>query len=215
MSSIQDLRHTVARLRSPTGCPWDREQTHQSLAQCLVEETSELLETIDKGDMDHMREELGDVLLQVVFHAQLAEERGTFDLEDVAREINEKLIRRHPHVFGTASAETSDEVLVRWEEIKAQEKQNKPAVQRRIKELPSRLPALLFASDLLKQLKKGGIDAPVDTAQVETLAAGLDEAAAGRQLFALVAACRAAKIDPESALRRHAQHIIDDVENGS
>lgn len=211
MSAIQELRQTVARLRSPTGCPWDREQTHQSLAQCLVEETSELLETIDKGDMPHMREELGDVLLQVIFHAQLAEECGTFDLEDVAREINDKLIRRHPHVFGDASASTSDEVLVHWEQIKAQEKQHKPATQRRLKELPARLPALLFAADLLKQLKKAGISAPgVNTA---TAPAAMDEERAGQLLFEIVAACRAAKIDPESALRRHAQRIIDTVEN--
>ena len=100
MSEIQRLREIVAKLRAPDGCPWDIEQTHRSLSRCLIEETSEVLETIDDLDMSAMREELGDLLLQVVMHSQIAEESESFDLEDVAREINEKLIRRHPHVFG-------------------------------------------------------------------------------------------------------------------
>ena len=94
MSAIEDLRHTIARLRGPGGCPWDQEQTHATLVRCLIDEASELIDTIDRRDMPHMREELGDVLIQVVFHAQLAEEAGHFNLEDVAREVNEKLIRR-------------------------------------------------------------------------------------------------------------------------
>ena len=109
----------MAKLRAPDGCPWDREQTHQSLARCLVEETSEVLECIDADDRGNLREELGDLLLQVVMHAQIAEEDGAFDLEDVGREINEKLIRRHPHVFGeNAGLESAEEVLARWDEIK-------------------------------------------------------------------------------------------------
>src|ERR1051326_6569515 len=115
MSALADLRQTIARLRGPGGCPWDQEQTHASLVRCLIDEASELIDTIDRGDFPHMREELGDVLIQVVFHAQLAEEAGHFDLEDVAREVNEKLIRRHPHVFGDNKLRTSDEVLVQWE----------------------------------------------------------------------------------------------------
>ena len=101
MTPIEELRQTMARLRAPDGCPWDREQTHQTLARCLIDECSELLDTIDRNDIPHMREELGDVLIQVVFHAQLAAERGDFTFDDVAREINAKLVRRHPHVFGT------------------------------------------------------------------------------------------------------------------
>jgi len=131
--AFDELRHTVARLRGPGGCPWDQEQTHESLVRCLIDEVSELIETIDQADMPHMREELGDVLLQVVFHAQLAEEAGHFDLDAVARELNEKLIRRHPHVFGAADADgatggdgpvidSSEKVLTQWEAIKAQEK---------------------------------------------------------------------------------------------
>ena len=120
--SIQELRKTVARLRAPDGCPWDRAQTHQSLADCLVEECSELLDTIDRQDMEHMLEELGDVLLQVVMHAQLAEESKFFDLNQVAKEVNRKLVRRHPHVFGDEKAGNPEEALSRWEAIKATEK---------------------------------------------------------------------------------------------
>ena len=122
MSAIDDLRQTMERLRGPGGCPWDQEQTHQSLARCLVDECSELLETIDRNDLPHMREELGDVLIQVVFHALLAQEAGAFNFDDVARDINEKLIRRHPHVFGTERLETSEQVLAQWDEIKKTEK---------------------------------------------------------------------------------------------
>src|SRR3954465_13291120 len=124
MSAMEELRQTIARLRGPGGCPWDQEQSHESLVRCLIDEVSELIETIDRKDFPHMREELGDVLIQVVFHAQLAEEAGHFDLETVAREVNEKLVRRHPHVFGEGRLDTSDQVLVQWEQIKAQEKKN-------------------------------------------------------------------------------------------
>jgi len=111
MSAIEELRLTIARLRGPGGCPWDQEQTHGTLVRCLIDEVSELIDTIDRLDFPHMREELGDVLIQVVFHAQLAEEAGHFDLEAVAREVNDKLIRRHPHVFGEGRLDTSDEVI--------------------------------------------------------------------------------------------------------
>src|SRR6185369_9564723 len=124
MSAIEDLKTTMARLREPGGCPWDQEQTHATLVRCLIDEVSELIETIDRGDYAHMREELGDVLIQIVFHARLAEERGAFNFEDVAREINDKLVRRHPHVFGRDKLQTSDQVLAQWEVIKATEKKN-------------------------------------------------------------------------------------------
>ena len=114
----------MARLRAPDGCPWDQEQTHQSIARCLVEEAAEVLEAIDTENSELLREELGDLLLQVVFHAQIEEEAGRFDLEDVAREISEKLVRRHPHVFGDPDdkEEDANAVIDRWEKIKAEEK---------------------------------------------------------------------------------------------
>jgi len=216
MSAVEDLRRTVARLRAPGGCPWDIEQTHQSLAVCLIEECAELLDTIDRLDMEHMREELGDVLIQVVFHAQLAEEKGLFDLEAVAREINEKLIRRHPHVFGTGKLDTSAQVITQWEQIKATEKKNgnQPVATGVFKRQPPALPALLNALEVYKQIHKKKLPASgvIDEARVAQLAAGLTEAEAGRRLFELAAACRQAGIDPESALRRETLRVTTDVE---
>lgn len=203
----------MARLRAPDGCPWDREQDHKSLAICLIEECAELLDTIDRADSDHMREELGDVLLQVVFHAHLAAERGEFTFDDVARGISDKLIRRHPHVFGEGRLETSGQVIQQWEAIKAQEKGAAPAPTG-LKPIPPALPALLFAYNVHKQLAKRDLAAAagVDVAAVARLADGLDEASAGRLLYLLAAACRERGVDPESALRREAKRVADRAE---
>lgn len=206
----------MARLRGPGGCPWDQEQTHSTLVRCLIDEVSELIDTIDRGDMPHMREELGDVLIQVVFHACLAEEAGYFNFDDVAQEINEKLIRRHPHVFGSGKLETSDQVIVQWEQIKAGEKKNGPTASPSavFKELPPRLPALMFAEAVWKQIDKKQlpVDGIVDAAQVSALGERLDEATLGKMLFELTAAARAKGLDPEGALRLHATNVMRDVE---
>jgi XTP/dITP diphosphohydrolase/tetrapyrrole methylase family protein/MazG family protein len=216
MSAIAELRQTIARLRGPGGCPWDQEQSHASLVRCLIDEVSELIDTIDRLDLPHMREELGDVLIQVIFHAQLAEEAGHFDLEDVAREVNEKLIRRHPHVFGENKLGTSDEVLVQWEQIKAQEKKAGPEQKTGalFKEQPPRLPALMFAEAIWKQIEKRELPVPasVDRAQVAALGRQLDEATLGKMLFEIAAACRAKGLDPEAALRLHTVKVMRDVE---
>ncbi|MGJ3243996.1 MAG: MazG family protein [Opitutales bacterium] len=210
------LHRTVARLRAPDGCPWDREQTHQTLAACLVDECAELLETLDNGDRAHMLEELGDVLCQVVMHAQLAEEDGVFDLADVATAINDKLIRRHPHVFGDAETRArladSEAVLQQWEAIKAEEKPERR--ERFFKPLPPRLPALMFAHDIVKQVDKKGAILPetVDARAINAATEGLTEQSAGEQLFTLAAACQREGIDPESALRRYAAGVMDRVE---
>lgn len=215
MSALHDLRKTIARLRGPGGCPWDQEQTHQTLTRCLIDECSELLDTIDRLDLPHMREELGDVLIQVVFHAQLAEEAGHFDLEDVAREVNEKLIRRHPHVFGDTQLNTTEQVLHQWDKIKAQEKaaagKEEPKV---FKELPPRLPALMFAEALWKQIekKKYPTEGVVDGAHIAKLSEALDDAVLGRMLFAIAAASRAKGLDPEGALRRETLRVKTMVE---
>jgi len=215
MTPIEELRRTMARLRAPDGCPWDREQTHQTLTRCLIDECSELLDTIDRNDIPHMREELGDVLIQVVFHAQLAAERGDFTFDDVAREINEKLIRRHPHVFGDhGKLDTAGEVITKWEQIKATEKKNGPVQSGVFKELPPRLPALMFAEAVIKQIEKKSLPAEgvVDLPAIAQTAAGLDEIAAGRRLFELAAACRQAGIDPEMALRKECDRVMRVVE---
>ncbi len=216
MSAIDELKATMARLRGPGGCPWDQEQTHASLVRCLIDEASELIDTIDRGDYPHMREELGDVLIQVVFHACLAEEKGQFNFEDVAHDINEKLIRRHPHVFGAGKLETSEQVIAKWEEIKAKEKKNGPerTADQVFKDLPPRLPALMFAEAVWKQIEKENlpVDGIVDGAQVKAVAQCLDEARLGRMLFELTAAARAKGLDPEDALRRHATLVMREVE---
>ena len=214
MSAIEELKTTMARLRGPGGCPWDQEQTHATLVRCLIDEVSELIDTIDRGDYPHMREELGDVLIQVVFHACIAEEGGHFNFDDVAREINEKLIRRHPHVFGTGRLETSEQVLAQWEVIKAGEKKNGPVASGVFKELPPRLPALMVAEAVWKQIEKKQLPAEgvVDTAQVAALGQHLTEASLGRMLFEIAAACRAKGLDPEGALRLHATKVMRDVE---
>jgi XTP/dITP diphosphohydrolase/tetrapyrrole methylase family protein/MazG family protein len=181
----------------------------------LIDECAELLDTIDRMDMPHMREELGDVLIQVIFHAQLAEESGNFNLEDVAREVNEKLVRRHPHVFGEGKLETSEQVLTQWEQIKAVEKKaqgkDRPAL---FKDLPPRLPSVMYAEAVWKQLGKKGLvaESGVDAATVGQLAAKLDDAALGRMLFEVVAAAQSRQLDPEGALRRHVDGIMRHVE---
>ena len=214
MSAIDDLRQTMARLRAPGGCPWDQEQTHATLVRCLIDEVSELVDTIDRNDLPHMREELGDVLLQVVFHACLAEEAGQFNFDDVARDINDKLVRRHPHVFGTDKLQTSAQVLAQWEVIKAGEKKHGPAASAVFKNLPPRLPALMFAEAVWKQIgkKQLPVEKSVDVAQVAALSPHPTEEKLGRMLFELTAAAQAKGLDPEDALRKHANQVMRDVE---
>jgi XTP/dITP diphosphohydrolase/tetrapyrrole methylase family protein/MazG family protein len=215
MSAIEDLLQTVAALRHPeTGCPWDIEQDHQSISECLVDECCELLQTIDRLDMDHMEEELGDVLLQVVMHAQMARESGHFDFESVCREVNIKLVRRHPHVFGQVELDSSEAVLTQWDQIKAGERKRGPEQAGRFKDLPRQLPALMFAKDVYKQILKQGIPAEgrIDASRIEAAAASLDESAIGQQLFEIAAACLDRGIDPESALRRYTQNMVDTLE---
>lgn len=213
MTPIEELRQTMKRLRKD--CPWDREQTHESLTRCLIDECSELLDTIDRRDLPHMREELGDVLIQVVFHALIAEEGGHFDFDDVARDINAKLIRRHPHVFGTEQLATSAQVIAKWEDIKAGEKAAAGKTEGAVfKPQPPRLPALMLAEAVLKQIEKKKLpaDGAVDETAIARRATGLDEAAAGRLLLELAGACRRAGIDPETALRRECARVMQHVE---
>ena len=217
LNEFDSLVQVLRDLRGPGGCPWDQEQTHASLTRCLIDEVSELLDTIDRLDMPHMREELGDVLIQVVFHAQIAEEAGHFTLEDVAREVNEKLIRRHPHVFGDhAKLGTGAEVIVKWEEIKAQEKAAKGQAEKEsvFKELPPKLPALMYAEAIWKQIEKKKLPTgeDVNTARIHALGADLNTVELGRLLFELCAASRVKGLDPEGALRLYAERVKDDVE---
>lgn len=157
-SALTDLLTVMARLRSPTGCPWDREQDHMTLRTHAVEEVYELMDAIEAGDDHEMAEELGDLLLQVVFHCQLARERGAFDFEAVARRITEKLIRRHPHVFGDVKVKDVNEVWANWEQIKHAEKHGtKHARPSALDGIPKHLPALARAEKLVKKARKAAL----------------------------------------------------------
>jgi MazG family protein len=161
--AINDLLRVMAKLRSPTGCPWDREQSHLTLRRHAIEEVYELIDAIEAGDDVEMAEELGDLLLQVVFHAQMAKERGAFDFEKVTRHLVDKLVRRHPHVFGTTKVKNVDEVWANWEKIKKAEKHGtKHARPSALDGIPKHLPALLRAEKLLKKAHKANLlDSPV------------------------------------------------------
>ena len=154
-SAIEDLLKVMAKLRSPNGCPWDRQQTHLTLRRHAIEEVYELIDAIEARDDHEMTEELGDLLLQVVFHAQMAKERGAFDFEKVCCVLTDKLIRRHPHVFGTTKVKNVDEVWANWEKIKRAEKAGTKSERKSAFDgIPKHLPALLRAEKLLKKARK-------------------------------------------------------------
>lgn len=220
--SFDELYATMSRLRAPGGCPWDREQTYGSLAQYLIEECYELFDAIQEaertGDTVHLREELGDVLLQVIFHSVIAEEKGDFTFDEVALGINEKLILRHPHVFGEKELNTAEEVLSNWDELK-KEQRKKSGTPEKVKEsmldeVPVHFPALLEGQKLTKKAAKVGFDWE-HTGQIfeklEEEAAELREAVAenrnieeeiGDVLFVVLNLARKLDIDAESALRK-------------
>jgi MazG family protein len=156
--AINELLKIMARLRAPNGCPWDREQDHRSLRWHAVEEVYELIDAIESADDHELEEELGDLLLQVVFHCQLAKERGAFDFEKVARHIADKLIRRHPHVFGKLKVKDVDQVWANWEKIKRAEKHGtRHARASALDGIPKHLPALLRAEKLMKKARRAGL----------------------------------------------------------
>lgn len=156
--TYEDLLKIIEMLRSENGCPWDKVQTHESLKPCMMEEAAELLASIriyDKtGNAENMREELGDILLQVVMHSQIASEEGLFTMEDVVDEVSRKMVRRHPHVFGNVNADTPDEVLTNWEDIKKEEKKGKDWIESPLREIPIELPSLTRAPKVLKKIDK-------------------------------------------------------------
>jgi len=228
------LHEIVAILRSPEGCPWDREQTHASLRKNLIEETYEVLETIDDDDPDAMCEELGDLMLQVMLHSQMEEETGAFTVYDVIRGLNEKLIRRHPHVFGDREAEDADEALANWQSIKDEEKRSKgiePKRQSALDGVPRDLPALMKAFKLQKKAAAVGFDWPNAREVLEKLDEELGELREamdgndpahtaeelGDLLFVVANLARKLKIDPEDALTGANRKFVERfqyIENG-
>ncbi len=217
MDSFDELIRVMAQLRAPEGCPWDREQSHRSLRPYLLEETYEALEAIDAEDWARLSDELGDVLLQVVFHAQLASERGDFDIEDVVAGIVAKLRRRHPHVFGTVSVSGADEVVDRWEQIKRGEA-GCEGRESALDSIPESLPALQRAHKLQRRAARAGFDwddiagprAKIDEELGEVAAADAAsvEHEIGDLLFAVVNYARFLGVEPESALRRANERFI-------
>lgn len=171
---INDLRHIVELLRSENGCPWDKVQTHESIRTDLIEETYEVCEGIDKNSADILREELGDLLLQIVFHAQIERENGTFDFDDVCNDICQKLVYRHPHVFGEVKADDADTVLKNWDALKKESK-HQETYSETLESVPKTFPALLRGEKLCKRAERAGL--PIDDAAecAERIRKGLDK----------------------------------------
>jgi MazG family protein len=206
------LRAIMHRLRAPGGCPWDAEQTHESLLPNLIEEAYETVDAIRRNDWEHLKEELGDLLLQVVFHSELAEEAGRYSLDDVARGVSEKLVRRHPHVYGESAVDDTEGVLTQWEAIKRQEKGDEE--QPYLHNTGKGLPAMLRAFKLQKKAAKVGFDWPDDAGVIDKIREELAEVEVelesgerellgeeiGDLLFSVVNLARRHQLDPEILL---------------
>jgi uncharacterized protein YabN with tetrapyrrole methylase and pyrophosphatase domain len=198
-SAINDLIEVMEQLRAPDGCPWDREQDHKSIRFHAVEEVYELIDAIEMDDDDEMLEECGDLLLQVVFHCQLAKERNAFDFEKAARSITDKLIRRHPHVFGDSDADNVDAVWAQWEKIKREEKKGtqheRPSV---LDGIPRHLPALQRAEKLVKKARKNGLS---KIPLAKPIKQRYTKASLSKELFALAEYAQNKGWQPEALLR--------------
>ena len=201
-AALERLLAIMARLRDPKdGCPWDLEQNFASIAKHTLEEAYEVEDAIRSGDMEALRDELGDLLLQVVFHARMAEEAGHFDFAGVASAISDKLVRRHPGIFSDAEISTAAEQVASWETIKAGERAAKPGAEKRsaLDDVPLALPALARAAKLLRRAEREGLADLVPRAN--EAASALDENTLGERLLALAAEAQRAGLDPEEALR--------------
>lgn len=196
---INDLVDIMAILRSDDGCPWDKEQDHATIRQNFIEETYEAVEAIDNGDMELLREELGDVLLQVVFHARICQEADYFTFDHVTNDICLKLIERHPHIFGNVEADTSEEVLRNWEQIKQRTKDRK-GISQILDGIARSLPSLMRAGKIAKKIAKNKESLPPPSC--------LTEAEYGERLFALAAECALAGFEPEKTLYDACERVI-------
>lgn len=228
--TYEEFLKIIETLRGENGCPWDKVQTHESLKPCMTEEAAELLASIriyeQTGNPENMIEELGDVLLQVVMHAQIAAEEGLFTMEDVVDEVSRKMVRRHPHVFGTGNADTPEEVLTNWEEIKKEEKKDKDWVESPLREIPQELPALTRAAKVLKKADKYYGHGSTYEQDVESLQASVEALQACRpeayskelekiladMLMRLSDIARLNKISHEQALTDSIEDLIDRYE---
>jgi len=203
---LDELVAVLQRLRAPGGCAWDREQTHESLVQYLIEETYELVDAIESGDRDELIEELGDVLYQVIFHSDIAAEAGLFTLEDVAAHMTAKMIGRHPHVFGDAVADTPDAVMESWDRLKMVEKPHRTSV---LDGIPQGMPSLALADKLLGRAHKIGLDRSHATLPGAVDVTTEDEL--GPLLLAIVASAKANGLDSERALRTALRELQSEI----
>lgn len=224
MYNIDDFRHIIKRLRGENGCPWDKVQTHETLRKDMLEEAYEAVEAIDRKDMENLKEELGDVLLQVVFHASIEEDAGHFTFDDVVQGVCEKMVYRHPHVFGNVTADTTEEVLVNWEELKKKEKNVNTQTQI-MADVPMALPALTRAAKVQKKAAAVGFDfsnameawgkvkEEVSELEVEMEKSdGNIEEEFGDVLFAMVNVARFLQINPEFSLTKATKKFINRFE---
>lgn len=222
---FEKLREIIKALRSENGCPWDREQTHNSLKPCILEEAAEVAASIriyeKTNDDSNMKEELGDVLLQVMMHSRIAEEEGRFSVDDVIDGICEKMIRRHPHVFGDLELSNSDQVLETWDEIKQKEKQNQPFAKSPLKEIPIELPSLTRACKVQKKADKLYDTSKSAKDSIEAVKEALNQLDSddnnyyneiGEILFNCANIARLYKVDPEQALTDKIEDLIDEKE---
>jgi tetrapyrrole methylase family protein/MazG family protein len=209
MKKFDTFAAIIARLRGPDGCPWDKEQTHQSLRENLLQETYEVLDALDAGEKEKLCEELGDLLLQIVLQAQIASDDREFNIGDVIKGITEKIVRRHPHIFGSKKAKTSHEVLQNWESLKKQERKEGASVMASV---PMQMPALAYALEVQKRAARVGFDWPNIEGVIDKLVEEVKEYREARNkkeqeqeygdlLFTLANIARRESVDPEAALR--------------
>ncbi len=201
MKSVDKLVDIIKTLRAPNGCPWDREQTHKTIRGHLVEECAEVIEAIDLECPEKIREELGDLLMHIALHAEIASEQNQFSLDDIVNELNEKIVRRHPHVFGDSHVDSSDEVWKIWEKVKAQEKKER-VVGKMFDGIPPTLSSLRYALDIAKKT-----DVNLLSEVDETLSEDDKSVAIGKELFDVVRKAVSMKIEPEGALRDYIAKI--------
>jgi tetrapyrrole methylase family protein/MazG family protein len=233
---FEDLVKLQIRLLAPNGCPWDREQTHESLRTYLIEEAYEVLDALESGDADKFAEELGDLLLQIIFHSQLAAQAGRFNVGDVIERVHTKMVRRHPHVFGTDKAESAAQVLKNWEQLKAEERRQERAerglnsgdapdekAESILSGIPRTLPAVMEAYQLTRRASRVGFDWPNISGVIEKLREEIQEleseigngnaaeieSEAGDLLFSLVNVVRFLKLDPEIALKKANRKFVE------
>lgn len=228
--NFEDFVKIIERLRAKDGCPWDREQTHDSLRPCMMEEAAEFVSSVriyhESGSAENMKEELGDIMLQVVMHSVIAEEEGLFTLGDVIEEVSEKMIRRHPHIFGTVQVDSSAEVLQNWDEIKKKEKEGKSWIESPLREIPKELPSLTRGPKVLKKIDKLYEAAPDRRENADRLLEAVEglsecgketqkaqiEKLLGDALIGLCEIARREKIAAEQVLMDRIEELIEEKE---